>query len=752
MFIHSMPDYYKLRIKEIADSSKDYRFWKVHWIGRTSINKATNEMVIDVCLVPLLKPESFTDGSRAPEERVYNRNYAFRQRQTVKIGVGQLPLIRIGAVYKDGYPYERPKYITGEFKLTVTEENQKIISLGNFWGDWVKSGEVGKTRYYIPAPQYQVFFAVTSPEANLDTHSVTGDKRPYKSKCLVVDFSPEERPSVSLSRYPLNLQEWKEERGDNVGNEHITADQETEVCGLIIPCIEMVRFYYTKSSQLCREMLFGGLDKNRIFVAEKTIQPTPERPDGFLMLSKYVRNRDAPMIARYAFDQYAMSQARNIYVSSLNNLRNEKAALPEAKFPFRNQSTDMVVHGTYLQSGSRVYFLVFYIESCSAKFPFADVEFWRTNPGNANAPETKRDITQSATVPVADEQGTITEGNSDGGQNAAGGSIRTVRNTDTIEAQSQDIPSAIRRNIDLLLKEDERFLDLRNHEIVPRKPKSEDETERPVNEIRPSIISDGDDGAETAGTAVRSGTNPVTSFTVTPADILPDDPDEMDDVVEDNIYDKNAESPDLSPFIFDEDVEIEEEFDNDFGDDFPVPRRTSNGKSLPIDIDVFRGILGWIGKLEPKWQVRMIEVPASGSSFKTKTASPFPSNWNKPAKRPSFLPSELFIAEIKGINSHYAYLLDIEATFSDSGNSSRSFLMFLCLEKPSNKRLLAGTLRYVLRQYEKEEGIWLPPTKAGDNDTKKSQYLYRTTFKHTRKTEKDYAEAIIKAIHESRSI
>lgn len=298
-----MPDYYKLRIKEIADLPDKYPVWKVHWIGELSINFRTKEMMIEVCLVPFIHPEQLKNAEQ--HKFINNTNYEFGESQIIRIGVGQLPLVTVGTFFINGYPYKRPAFITEEFSFSVTEKNQKIISTGSSWGKWFREDEDSQGKvsikqgflYYIPALQYQVFFdsnAKPDPdkqpetESEFQTKKVTLNSKAYPSKCLVLDFLPDERPTVSLNQYPLHLWQWKIERKKNIKSNSIGDNQSTEdaniknaaannmaeVHGLIVPCMEMVRFYYTKSSQTCREMLFIGPDrKNRLFDAERTIKP-----------------------------------------------------------------------------------------------------------------------------------------------------------------------------------------------------------------------------------------------------------------------------------------------------------------------------------------------------------------------------------------------------------------------------------------------------------------------------------------------
>lgn len=761
-YIYPVPNYRKLQIKEIADLSKTYRIWKVHWLGQLSINPSTSEMLIDVCLIPLLNTKKFKNGQNH-EQLIYNLNFALKERQIVKVGVGQLPLLRVGAIYVDGFPYEYPQYITAKFSFTVTEKNQKIISLGASWGKWGKTEEEERTRYFIPALQYQVFF---SNQSVSNKESVGDFRKAYPSKCLVLEFSEDERPAISLDEYPLQVKEWRKERGElgsveridhskteDITNFKNTKLQVSEVHGLIFPCLEMVRFYFTKSSQSCREILFGGLisTPNRMFDTTKTIKPSAELPKGFLMLSKYVRNRDAPIIARFAFDDYAMSQARNVFISSLNNKHREGAALPEVRFPFRNIKTDQVLHGTYLQSGNRIYFLVFWIESCTAEFPYKDIEFWRANPGSAAAPKTVADVWQTDTIGTDETLDTvkIESGKSLQQEDSkTKNNIKKKRNTDWTKLQSEDIPTFLRKRLHLLLNEKDRFPYLQDYSIDPRQPNSINIRGNPTEEIPTTFVGGTNSGLEIGGTAPRGGNQPITPVSITP------DPSEIEDITADIDFDEIVDLPNLEDFVEKLEDSVSDIIDNqseNFDDEFPIPAKETEGenKRLAINLEVFREILGWLNKLEPQLQIRMIAVPPVGEPILTKTATTFPSRWlnsrwqgNLDDKGNSS--PEIYIAEIKNERGYYAYLMDRKAVAS-SGGEIKGFQMFVCFVKGNHRKLKGLDLRQILGNCEKNGGKWLTPNMRGKRSNVLG-YIAREKFKHDCNLPQTYAERVLKAL------
>lgn len=757
-----MPDYHKLRIEEIGALSKKYRVWKVFWIGELSINLRTREIMIDVCLVPL--KTSVKAKNRINDERlVEGSSYRPRERAIIRIGVGQLQLVRTGTIFVDGYPAEYPKYITEKFSFRVTEDRQRIISSGEAWQEShkVEAGKVEadkaeagtKQNYYIPASQYQVFF-----------NSRAGGGRPYPAKCLVTEFSDPEskKHSVSLNRYPLNLYSWKKERSENAGSledaGEIAGDSKVPVHGLIIPCMEMIRFYYTKSSQSGREILTGGLagDPNRMFI-DKDTKPPGADGRGFLMLSDYVRNKDAPVIARYAFDDYAKSQALAIFTSQINNKSRFGAVLPDAKFPFRDVETDLKVHGTYVQSGTRVYFLVFWIESCSAPFPFKHLEFWRTNPGGMKGPQTQMDVTQPTSIKT-DEMEIKGEKFGDyGEQSDENENIKKARNATGANLQNENPPSSVITKLNLLLKEDERFPSLQGVVVEARKPKPNGEKERASAQGRLIFAGGDEEGMETAGTAPKGGAGSITPISITPEtrqsespDSLADDPPELEEITYPHIYQKEVNLPELEKLYSEQADEKDKVYGLHLEDE--SGGTGTGGDRLAVDLGVFTAIINSLKKAEPQLEIQMIKVPPDGEPTSTTSGTTFPSRWHSAdidtAEAGNASQLEIYIAEIKNETNHYAYLMDIKAVEPKNRKKKKGFQMFVCFEGKEHRKLKGFEMRTILELCETRNYKWMEnnlSNKKAKTDTALS-YIIRTKFKHDCNSIGKYADRLLKAL------
>jgi hypothetical protein len=322
------PHYYV--INEIRREG-DNRYWKLHWFGQADFNLQNREPLIEATLVPLANPRLEPDKN--PPELLLNKSYVFAQAMTVKVGVGQLPLFGIGTFFQRGRPISRPSFTPREFKdVLIDAATVKIIPA------W-KSRNIGKDstgkqlwEYLINYDEYRLF------GMNLD------------ARCLLVNLSMSEPDGVSK---------------------------------IIIPCVEIIRFHYANSSEMFREVFTGGAlgRPNRVFNAGRTEMPDADGFNGYVQLSKFVKDEDAPIIARMAFDPYALAETNHIYNSIGINYRRLNQYLPEARFPFTGTRATFIVHGKVIKSGAEQYFLVFWIERCGGPFPFKKFEFERDNSG-----------------------------------------------------------------------------------------------------------------------------------------------------------------------------------------------------------------------------------------------------------------------------------------------------------------------------------------------------------------------------------
>lgn len=730
-------------------------------------------MLVDIWVVPLNKPQLYE--TRATHHRLVN-NYYFDFSKTesrrIKIGVGQLPVLLHGTILWDGCPVAHPRYLTRRFEITPTELNQKIISIGDSWGKWNS-----KTRYYIPSNQFQIF-----QKSSDDLPSAL--QVPYPAKFLVVEFAENEKPQVSLNDYPLNQHRWFSERGIKAENNEKPVEGTAPVQGVIFPCLELIRFYMTYSSQSWQEILSDGLAgiPNRFFNAEKTVKPASDGTGGMVMLSKYITDDDRQIVCRPAFDDYALSEFLRPYMSAFNNKLKGGSFLPEARFPFKNQKTKLTVHGTYLQTGNRIYFLVYWISYCTAEFPYRKAAFFRENPGTKTAPQTEVDVSQSTSV-IDNEVDNIIGEKFD--YEADEVKHLTLRSTEGGEAQSEEPPSKYRGKMMLSLNFDDRFEYPKNYPLTEEQPKTDQEMRGTKKSVNPQFGTIAET-QETVATAPASGSDSVTPVALIPntekttdSPLVGDwkireianDNEKMKERENDNNQKESSKVTNENRFVEDETENIELEIKNEKKQETNKSNAVKR-HNLPVDRYVFKQILSELSRLDQSVEGRMIALPATGDYLPTATATLFPSllvhstqaNEEKgeidrlrATRHTHELPDELFIAEIKTAGAHFAYIMDIEAMLTQSGNVSRSFQMLLYFDKATKRKLTGDELRAIISKCEENKGKWV----GFDNDSKEILEDQKNgmppentkvgyVFKHNMESAEKYATRILFTLTELR--
>lgn len=441
--------HYTTRINEIAGLSQ---LWKVQWLGELSINQTTYEPLIDLWMVPLKTPDSYNPEDKALAS---NENYDFSKMKVVKVGVGELPLISAGSIFKNGYLLERPSYLTYTFEFESMGKNS--ITLHNY------------TPKFSPAPPSLDF--------------------PGKGNLLKLNFNKDEAVFNADIKYPRGFKHLKTK----------IKSGRKKFEGLKIPCTEMVRFYYANSSQMFQKVFTDGLlvDDNSVFKKSKRRMPDERGRNGFLYLSKGVKNIDAPIIARLAFDSHALEQARRIYLSTL---KGDGGRVPVVDFPFVNQGTRLKVHGTFLEDKYTISFLVFWIESCTAKFPFQDFTYWRENPGTMSYKRVDKDFEGNPAAEYPENYSPI---------NAK--IFRNKYRSVELSFQSEVSSSKTRGDLELFLPLN-KFPDLQGKEWKSENPNPA--LDPPVKEDTEKGFFDISEPVESVSTAPRDGTKKVTKVSV----------------------------------------------------------------------------------------------------------------------------------------------------------------------------------------------------------------------------------------------
>jgi hypothetical protein len=329
-------------------------------------------------------------------------SYNLKDTRVVEIGIGQLPPLSIGSFVQHKKVVETPNYTTREYDLNIGRSTTSLVRMDGTYC------ERGQPLHYIPPAYYPL------PE---EMHS---------TMCCVVERA---------------------------------VTDESEVSRVIFPCGELLRFYFGTSTSLLKEIVKGGLDIGSNTIYNPRLTGLGMDGTAYVKLRKGVDDTDAPVAARIALSSYAQGVVRHIHASIQRNSANGIGYIPEVLPPFFGQ-TRMRLHGKLMKSGSNWHLLVFWIESCSAPFPFERLRWRRDNDGGKKGPN-DLDLPEAWAKNVKSVRDT-----SGGGEEEP-------------EVSSDDEPSLDRERTDVNLASS-RFLDLLGKDI-----RKDDKLEQHYRAARP---------------------------------------------------------------------------------------------------------------------------------------------------------------------------------------------------------------------------------------------------------------------------
>ncbi len=168
---------------------------------------------------------------------------------------------------------------------------------------------------------------------------------------------------------------------------------------LIVPCIELIRFYFGSSSGLITKLFLPPLQRKSLY-ANPQFDPITKRL--VMDLAEKISGASAADIGRMHLDPAAWRAAMHIGTSALKASVARQSIYPQGFFPFEGKTTLMAA-GKWLSLGDRVEatFLVYSLRSCSHPFPFRSLRytvhggFSRTN-GTASPHQSQGPIRSSA--------------------------------------------------------------------------------------------------------------------------------------------------------------------------------------------------------------------------------------------------------------------------------------------------------------------------------------------------------------------
>jgi hypothetical protein len=142
---------------------------------------------------------------------------------------------------------------------------------------------------------------------------------------------------------------------------------------LVIPCCELIRFYFGSSSGLLSRLFLPPLDRRALYTRAEFDKPSGRL---FLELAQYISGASAADIGRLHLDPVAWRAALQIGSSILKSSVAGQRVYPQTFFPFVGKTT-LVASGKWLPVGDRpdATFIVYNLRSCSHAFPFRALRY-----------------------------------------------------------------------------------------------------------------------------------------------------------------------------------------------------------------------------------------------------------------------------------------------------------------------------------------------------------------------------------------
>ena len=227
----------------------------------------------------------------------------------VQVSVATLALLRIGDIWRDGLLEDRP-----DFKLEEFQDVQIDMSTTAL----IKAGlNLDERGFLLPLAEHQ------------------GHRQCTQSYCLMVRLPGERR--------------------------------------LIIPCLELIRFYFGSSTGLITKLFLPPLTREALY-AHAEFDRRSERL--VLELAEMMSGASAADIGRLCLDPIAWRAAAQVGVSILKASTSNQLIYPQAFFPFEGKTT-LVAAGKWLSFADqpRATFLVYNLRTCSHPFPFSSLRY-----------------------------------------------------------------------------------------------------------------------------------------------------------------------------------------------------------------------------------------------------------------------------------------------------------------------------------------------------------------------------------------
>ena len=341
-------DHEKLNdIKPIQELYKVWGLMRLDWFGGVSWNSGDESNPL---LHLFLSPGRFRPSLSDPRKKEWVSDV--KKQVHVSIGVGYLPYLSLGQMFFKGRHaplYRWPDSETILFELDTSEQDSVIdhhlydrVEGNNYW---ISHTPVGKDNW----------------------------------------------DAAKKSRYKILKGYYLEPRQDGNGFERI-------FCEVIVHEIEIIRYYYTNSSRLCKAVFMGEFEEDRltkgvVSTLHKEYSFDEQTGTGSFIYQHGFIMEDAPIIGRILFSpnklafKGVLSASNSIRQSRLNN-DGIDPGYPHTIFPFFGK-TKMTLSGRRIKSlDGTERFLTYCINDCTHPFPYRRLEYRDAiDPRGEKAPE-----------------------------------------------------------------------------------------------------------------------------------------------------------------------------------------------------------------------------------------------------------------------------------------------------------------------------------------------------------------------------
>lgn len=220
----------------------------------------------------------------------------------------------------------------------------------------VKLGDVWRNGEFVASPQYQIEHFT---DLSIDRAS-TGIIKAGQCK---------ELPNTKIYYLPFNVHPY---HSSFTGSCCLMVNLPNEK-RLIVPAVELIRFYFGSSSGLINALFQVPLTQNKLWSYAKFAYG---RNNSKIILAPGMSGWSVAHIARMAFDSNAWHAAKLVGNSLSADKVYKQPRYPRTHFPFEGKTT-LKASGIWLPFGEdpKGTFLVFRILSCSHPFPFYGLSY-----------------------------------------------------------------------------------------------------------------------------------------------------------------------------------------------------------------------------------------------------------------------------------------------------------------------------------------------------------------------------------------